>query len=42
VEECDGAIEDFGLEERLHELVVGAVAQPLRFVADRAGVVGGV
>ena len=32
------AVEDLGLEERAHELVVGAVAQRLRFEADGLGV----
>jgi hypothetical protein len=33
----DGAFEDLGFEERLHQFVVGAVAQGLVFVAASAG-----
>jgi hypothetical protein len=40
--EGDGAVEDLGLEECLHQLVVGAVAQRLCLVADGGGVLGGV
>ena len=40
--ERDGAFEDLGFEERLHQLVVGAVAQRLVLVADGGGVLGGV
>jgi len=36
--ESHRAIEDLGFEERLHELVMRAVAECLCFVADRAGV----
>jgi hypothetical protein len=38
----DSAVEDLGLEECLHQLVVGAVPQRLRFVADGSGVLDGV
>ena len=39
--EGDGAFEDLGLKECVHELVVCAVAERLRLVADGGGVLGG-
>src|SRR3989442_2298541 len=38
VRDDDGALEDLGAEEGLHQLVVGAVAEHLGLDADRAGV----
>jgi hypothetical protein len=36
----DAAVVDLGFVERLHELVVRAVAQRLVFVLDRGGILG--
>jgi hypothetical protein len=40
--EGDAAVEDLGFEERLHQFVVGAVAESLLFVVNGGGVFGGV
>jgi hypothetical protein len=40
--EDDCAVEDLGVKKRLHQLVVRAVSEGLRFVVDRLGEVGGV
>jgi hypothetical protein len=40
VSEADGAFEDLGLEEGLHEFGVRSMAQRLRFIADGGSVFG--
>ena len=41
LDHADPAAEDLGIEERAHQLLVRAVAQRLRFVTQRVGVLDG-